>query len=141
MGSIKKKENENIEYISLKNLLTIKINRIFALYNFVKNLYDEFFNALIKIYNDYIKSLENIIEKGNNYKKEIKSLLNDETNLFKLWISSNPKIEVKYALEENLINIFKKYFQEIRLNIHLEFDEKIILWCIKNGFGKYLENN
>jgi len=141
ISSINKKENENIEYIGLKNLLTIKINRIFALYNFVKNLYDEFFKALIKIYNEYIKSLENLIEKGNYYKKEIKSLFNDETDLFKLWISSNPKIEVKYALKENLIDIFQKFFQEIRLNIYLEFDEKIILWCIKNGFGKYLENN
>lgn len=139
--SIKKKQQENIEYTRLENLLTIKKNKICALYNFVKNLYDKFFNALNKIYEDYIKSLEYIIEKGNYYKKEIKSLSNDETDLFKLWISSSPRVDIIYAYEENLIDVFNKLCKEIRLNVNLTFDEKIILWCIKNGFGKYLENN
>jgi len=139
--SIEEKEKENIEYKELNNLLTKNTNKMLALYNFVKNLYDEFFYSLKKIYENYITSLESIIEKGNNYRKQIKCLFNDETDLFKLWILSNPKIEVIYSIEENLIDIFKQFIQEIRLNVHLTFDEKTILWCIKNGFDKYLVND
>jgi len=64
----------------------------------------------------------------------------ENINFIDDWIKTNPKYKKKYLVSDVIINNLRELLSSIKLDINYSYDERFILWSIKNGFSNYLKN-
>ena len=135
-------ENSNKDVELLKKEVVSILNRIYLILKFVEEQNIEFSNCLKQIYNKFENSSKEIIRKSECLKNLLESYtFIGKENLFDKWLKTNPKFDEKYLNKLWMENNIKDLISSVRLDLNYTFDEKFILWVIKNNFSQYLKND
>ena len=95
-----------------------------------KSLYEEnekYYNEII----DKVQTLSDLVNRKYNIKNE---------SLFDKWKESGPRIKNKFCKIEILRQNFIDLIINIELDMSYSYDEKFVLWSIKNNFDNYFLN-
>ena len=137
-----------LEIEQSKELLTSKSNRIHLILNFLKNQREKIDNARKNIYQQHEKNLDILIMEASTYNNYLRKYLSNNDNLFEEWtkkITETSKDKTKMKYDEKymklnvLINNFRDLLSSVQIDIDYSYDEKFVLWTIKNGFSNYFK--
>ena len=125
----------------IKDYLNIKIYRLKKILNLLQGIKKKIIEKHKSLYKEYENDLNIITDKI----KELFDLVNSKYNimnecLFQQWLETHPKINHKYCKIEILRNNCLDLIKNIDLNINYSYDEKFLLWVIKNNFSQYIVN-
>ena len=147
-------ENEDAERIYLESkkliantnneeLVQKKINRLNIILNFLGNQREKINNARKNIYEEYENYLNVLVNKAKEYNIYLKKYYSfNKSNYFDEWIkteSAQKAFEKKYLNLPQIMANFKDLLESVKLDIDYSFDEKFVLWAIKNNFSKYMK--
>ena len=122
-------------------IICSKINRIHLIIRFIKEQIDKFYKLQQNIYQEFENSCNEIIKLSERIKEMVKKQSQMENiNFIDDWIKTNPKYKKKYLVSDVIINNLRELLSSIKLDINYSYDERFILWSIKNGFSNYLKN-
>ena len=128
--------NLQIKFESLNS----KTNRIYLILQFLKKQSETINNARKNIYEQYEKNLNILITEANQYRYFLKQSLSINVNLFDEWaIDAKSRYNDKYLKMDILLNDFKELLTSVKLDINYSYDEKFVLWTVKNNFSDYLK--
>lgn len=90
------------------------------------------------IYEQYEKNLNILITEANQYRYFLKQSLSINVNLFDEWaIDAKSRYNDKYLKMDILLNDFEELLTSVKLDINYSYDEKFVLWTVKNNFSVY----
>lgn len=136
-GNIKIDKDFNIT----EKAITSKINKIKLILKFVNDQVIKFMDTQDLLYKKYENSANKIIEKAQSVQDIIKAKYSVEhLNLIDNWIKTKPTYDVKYLNRETILSNLKELISCVKLDIKYSFDEKFVLWAVKNKFSKYMKN-
>ena len=122
-------------------IICSKINRIHLIIRFIKEQIDKFYKLQQNIYQEFENSCNEIIKLSERIKEMVKKQSQIENiNFIDDWIKTNPNYKKKYLVSDVIINNLRELLSSIKLDINYSYDERFILWSIKNGFSNYLKN-
>jgi hypothetical protein len=125
----------------IKDYLNIKIYRlkkILKLLQGIKKKIIEKYKSLYKEYENELNIISNKLEELFDLANHKYNIMNE--SLFQQWLETNTKINHKYCKIEILRNNFLDLINNIDLNIIYNYNEKFLLWAIKNNFSQYIFN-
>ena len=123
-------------------LINSKTNRIYLILNFLKNQREKIDNSRKKLYEEYEKDLNILIMEASKYKSYLREYLSNNVNLFDEWVkeaSKENKYKEKYLNFNVLYDNFRDLITSVEIVIDYSYDEKFVLWIIKNNFSQYLK--
>ena len=122
-------------------IICSKINRIHLIIRFIKEQIDKFYKLQQNIYQEFENSCNEIIKLSERIKEMVKKQSQTENiNFIDDWIKTNPNYKKEYLVPDVIINNLRELLSSIKLDINYSYDERFILWSIKNGFFNYLKN-
>ena len=128
----------------MKKMVESKINRMRLIIKFIKEQKNKFLEARQRIYKEYEYSINKILRKTKLIQDIIKSKNDTENeNLINNWIKAKHSSRDLSQGPNEIISYLKELLSFIKLNISYfkyGFDEKFVLWIIKNNFYEYLKN-
>ena len=127
--------------------LMSKIYRLELIVDFINEQSQEFSKRQKQLYKDYLQCVESVLSKS----QEIKTLVERKfalgnLNLFDNWMkdcNSKGELNKRYGIQliqANLIQDIRDFVSQVNLDVHYTFDEKFVLWMIKNDFSQYVKN-
>ena len=126
-----------------EELVQKKINRLNIILNFLGNQREKIKNARKNIYEEYENYLNVLVNKAKEYNIYLKKYYSfNKSNYFDEWIkteSAQKAFEKKYLNLPQIMANFKDLLESVKLDIDYSFDEKFVLWAIKNNFSKYMK--
>lgn len=132
----------NTEVDSFEEILDSKINRVCIIAKFLEDQSKKFSERQKEIYNEFDMSAKNIIKKSETLRDLIEAFtFGDEENLFDKWLETKPEFDENFLNVTWMRNDTLDLIRSVELNVSYTFDEKFVLWVIKNKFSKYLKNN
>ena len=132
----------NINADSFEEILDSKINRVCIIAKFLEEQSKKFSERQKEIYNEFDMSAKNIIKKSETLRDLIQAFtIVEEENLFDKWLETSPEFDEKFLNVRWMRNDTLDLIHSVELNVSYTFDEKFVLWMIKNNFSKYLKNN
>ena len=136
-------------YSDLKNLGLKKCNeiiessknRICLILRFLQRPEEKINNAEKNIYEKHEKYLNILIMEENQYKNYLQEYLSNDIDLFEEWKNEKEKEKKfkKFLKQDILLQNFHDLLTLVKIDIDYSYDEKFILWAIKNDFSKYLK--
>ena len=117
-----------------------EVRKLGILLNFMEKQREKIKTEKIKIFQEYKKALDDVLEKTDEAKELIKKKYSfSNESLFDKWKESNLP---KQLLKTDFFTI-KKYMKElitsVRLDLSCSFDEKLVYWAIGNNFSSYFK--
>ena len=135
-------ENSDRDVEGLKKKVVSNLNRIYLILKFVEEQNIEFSNHQKQIYNEFENLSKEILQKSECLENRLESYtFIGKENLFDKWIETKPKFDEKYLDKSYMGDNIKDLISSVRLDLNHTFDEKFILWVIKNNFSQYLKND
>lgn len=132
----------NTEVDSFEEILDSKINRVCVIAKFLEEQSRKFSERQKEIYNEFDMSAKNIIKKSETLRDLIQAFtFVDEENLFDKWLETEPDFDEKFLNVSWMRNDTLDLIRSVELNVSYTFDEKFVLWMIKNNFSRNLKNN
>ncbi len=129
------------DFNSIKNELDSKINRLYLIMSFIKQQTKKFNERQKYLYQKYQQNAITLIDSYKLFENTLKQKNSEVSeNLFIKWLETKPKFGDEYLKENVLINNFKELISSIKLDIKYSYDEKFVLWAVKNNFSYYLKN-
>ena len=141
-------EEINISYSNFENSTTdpdiayldSKANRIYLILKFLREQKEKIKKAdedINEIYENYLNIL---IRQASFYKNYLKNYLQFNVNLFEEWAKEEKSnYEDKYLKYDVILRNFRDLVNSVELDINYSYDEKFVLWVVKNNFEKYLK--
>lgn len=122
-------------------IICSKINRIQIIIRFIKEQIDKFFKLQQNIYQEFENTCHEIIKLSEQIQEIVKKQFQMvNINFIDDWIKTNPNYKKEYLVSDIIINNLRELLSSIKLDINYSYDERFILWSIKNGFSNYLKN-
>ena len=120
--------------------LDSKVNRIYLILKFLRKQKDKIKKADEDIYEKYENYLSILISQASLYKNYLQKYFQFNVNLFDEWAKEvQSKYNPKYLEYGVLLNNFRDLLTSIKMDINYSYDEKFILWAVKNNFENYLK--
>jgi hypothetical protein len=120
--------------------LDSKVNRIYLILKFLRKQKDKIKKADEDIYEKYENYLSILISQASLYKNYLQKYFQFNVNLFDEWAKEvQSKYKPKYLEYGVLLNNFRDLLTSIKMDINYSYDEKFILWAVKNNFENYLK--
>ena len=120
--------------------LDSKVNRIYLILKFLRKQKDKIKKADEDIYEKYENYLSILISQASLYKNYLQKYFQFNVNLFDEWAKEvQSKYNSKYLEYGVLLNNFRDLLTSIKMDINYSYDEKFILWAVKNNFENYLK--
>lgn len=141
-------EEINISYSNFENSTTdpdiayldSKANRIYLILKFLREQKEKIKKAdedINEIYENYLNIL---IRQASLYKNYLKNYFQFNVNLFEEWAKEEKsKFDDKYLKYDVILMNFRDLVNSVELDINYSYDEKFVLWVVKNNFEKYLK--
>ena len=141
------KRDKNGDMAEIGQELMSKIYRLELIVDFINEQSQEFSKRQKQLYKDYLQCVESVLSKS----QEIKTLVERKfalgnLNLFDNWMkdcNSKGELNKRYGIQliqANLIQYIRDFVSQVNLDVHYTFDEKFVLWMIKNDFSQYVKN-
>ena len=127
----------------LKKEVISYLNRIYLILKFVEEQNVDFSNFQTQIYKEFENSSNEILKQSECLKNLLESVsFVEKENLLEKWLKSelNPKINKKGIDYTTMKKNIEDLITSVRMDLKYTYDEKFILWMVKNEFSKYLKN-
>ena len=127
----------------LKKEVISYLNRIYLILKFVEEQNVDFSNFQTQIYTEFENSSNEILKQSECLKNLLESVsFVEKENLLEKWLKSelNPKINKKDIDYTTMKKNIEDLITSVRMDLKYTYDEKFILWMVKNEFSKYLKN-
>jgi hypothetical protein len=120
--------------------LDSKVNRVYLILKFIRKQKDKIKKAEEDINEIYETYLSILITQASLYKKYLQKYFQFNVNLFDEWAEENQsKYDSKYLKYGVLLKNFRDLLTSVKMDINYSYDEKFILWAMKNNFENYLK--
>ena len=120
--------------------LDSKANRIYLILKFLREQKDKIKKADEDINETYENYLNILMRQASLYKNYLENYLQFNVNLFEEWAKEvKSKYKDKYLEYGVLLENFLDLLKSVELDINYSYDEKFILWAVKNSFANYLK--
>jgi hypothetical protein len=120
--------------------LDSKVNRVYLILKFIRKQKDKIKKAEEDINEIYETYLSILITQASLYKKYLQKYFQFNVNLFDEWEKENhSKYDSKYLKYGVLLKNFRDLLTSVKMDINYSYDEKFILWAMKNNFENYLK--
>ena len=132
--------NSNLDFNEIYKQMSSIYNNLLLILKFIETQGKKFLDNQRKIYSEYEKSLNDLLNKKDemkNYFQNNSIVINE--SLFEKWINSKPDIENKYYYLKYFKNIFEELIESIKYDLNISFDENFAFWAIKNKFDIYFK--
>ena len=132
--------NSNLDFNEIYKQMSSIYNNLLLILKFIETHGKKFLDNQRKIYSEYEKSLNDLLNKKDemkNYFQNNSIVINE--SLFEKWINSKPDIENKYYYLKYFKNIFEELIESIKYDLNISFDENFAFWAIKNKFDIYFK--
>ena len=127
----------------LKKEVISYLNRIYLILKFVEEQNVDFSNFQTQIYKEFENSSNEILKQSECLKNLLESVsFVEKENLLEKWLKSelNPKINKKDIDYTTMKKNIEDLITSVRMDLKYTYEEKFILWMVKNEFSKYLKN-
>ena len=120
--------------------LDSKVNRVYLILKFLRKQKEKIKKADEDINETYENYLSVLITQANLYKNYLQKYLQFNVNLFDEWKKDVlSKYDPKFLEYCVLLQNFRDLLTSVKMDINYSFDEKFVLWTVKNNFAKYLK--
>ena len=129
---------------NLKKEVISHLNRIYLILKFVEEQNIEFSNFQKQIYEEFENSSNAILKQSECLKNLLESAaFVEKENLLEKWFKSklNPRIKKEDLTYTNMKNNIQDLIISVRMDLKYTYEDKFVLWMVKNGFSKYLKND
>ena len=130
---------EKIDNINISQIIDSKINRMKLIAYFVKEQSDKFYNYQQAIYKEYEDSCNKIIKRAEMIKETIRYITQEKEDIVEKWIKTSPPFNKRYLKFDVIIDDLKALISSVRIDINYSYNEKFVLWAIKEKFSDYLK--
>ena len=69
-----------------------------------------------------------------------RSLSENKCDLIESWLKTNPFYQKKYLKRAVILDNINSLISNVKLDINYSFDDRFVLWAVKNKFSIYLKN-
>ena len=117
--------NSNLDFNEIYKQMSSIYNNLLLILKFIETQGKKFQDKQKKIYSEYEKSLNDMLNKKDemkNYFQNNSIVINE--SLFEKWINSKPDIENKYYYLKYFRNIFEELVESIKYDLNISYDEK-----------------
>ena len=131
--------NSNLDFNEIYKQMSSIYNNLLLILKFIETQGKKFQDKQKKIYSEYEKSLNDMLNKKDEMKNYSQNNSINKESLFEKWINSKPDIENKYYYLKYFRNIFEELIESIKYDLNISFDENFLFWAIKNKFDIYFK--
>ena len=131
--------NSNLDFNEIYKQMSSIYNNLLLILKFIETQGKKFQDKQKKIYSEYEKSLNDMLNKKDEMKNYFQNNSINKESLFEKWINSKPDIENKYYYLKYFRNIFEELIESIKYDLNISFDENFLFWAIKNKFDIYFK--
>ena len=131
--------NSNLDFNEIYKQMSSIYNNLLLILKFIETQGKKFQDKQKKIYSEYEKSLNDMLNKKDEMKNYFQNNSINKESLFEKWINSKPDIENKYYYLKYFKNIFEELIESIKYDLNISFDENFAFWAIKNKFDIYFK--
>lgn len=142
LTKIRKGDFSDISINKTYEIIDSKVNRIQLIKKFLHDQSEKFCRRQQEIYQDYENSANDVITMSEQIKNKIKerSLSENKCDLIESWLKTNPFYQKKYLKRAVILDNINSLITNVKLDINYSFDDRFVLWAVKNKFSIYLKN-
>ena len=130
---------EKIDNINISRIIDSKINRMKLIAYFMKKQSDKFYNYQQALYKEYKDSCNKIIKRAELIKETIKYITQEKEDILEKWKKISPPFNERYLKFDVITDDLKALISSMKIDINYSFNEKFVLWAIKDNYLDYLK--